>query len=279
MGPDSALTREITRHGLPVDGHVHFHRMEFVAPTLDAAARNFGRVGQAATGVIGALLLVESHSERIFERLAESRSADGWQIAPVEGEPQSLLATSGAHSILIVCGRQIGCADGLEVLALGTRTRHPQGARLPEALARVAAEGCIAVVPWGFLKWRGYRGAQVRDLLADGSPASLFLGDNGGRMEALELPRLLQDAPRAGFRVLRGTDPFPFGRDYRRVGAFGFLAGLELDPARPWTGLQRWLRDSRNQPVPYGRALGPWKFAFNQGWIQVHKRMQPRPAG
>jgi hypothetical protein len=264
---------------VPVDGHVHFHRMAWVGPTLDAAARNFGRVVQAGPGVSGVLMLVESPSERIFDRLARAGDVDGWHISPVDAEPESLLATRASEAIVIVCGRQVGCADGLEVLALGTRKRYPQGAALPETLARVRADGHIGVVPWGFLKWRGFRAAQVRELMARSSADALFLGDNGGRMEALDTPRLLRDAAQAGFRVLRGTDPFPFGSDYRRVGAFGFLAGIELDPARPWTGLRGWLQDGRNQPVPYGRALGPFRFACNQGWIQVHNRLLRRPAG
>ena len=105
---------------------------------------------------------------------------------------------------------------------------------------------------------------------------SLFFGDNGGRMSALGLPHLLHEAASKGYRLLPGSDPFPFGRDYTRVGAFGFLAGLELDTCAPWTSLQDWLQKQANQPSGYGHGLGPLKFAFNQAWIQVHNRIPAR---
>ena len=76
--------------------------------------------------------------------------------------------------------------------------------------------------------------------------------------------------------TLKGSDPFPFGRDYRRVGGFGFLAGVEPDPARPWGVIRDWLAGG-GVPVPYGRAVGLGRFTVNQLWIQVHNRL-PRKA-
>jgi len=164
------------------------------------------------------------------------------------------------------------------VLALGTVARFPEGEPLEATVDRVQAAGTLAAVPWGFGKWTGQRGAQVRQLFGQRAPDSLFVGDNGGRVELLGLPALVRTARDAGFRVLPGTDPFPFGGDHRRVGGFGFTVGVDPDPERPWSDLRACLEAGAGSPLAYGRALDPLRFVFNQAWIQVHNRMKPKAA-
>jgi hypothetical protein len=271
LGADSPLRHEFPQ--LPVDAHVHFHRREFVAPTLDAAAENFARVASPAAGYLGALLLAEAPREQVFETLADSKPHGRWRFDRVAEEPQTMIARSGEQRIAVICGRQVRCAFGLEALALGTTARLPSGQELEQTIERIRADGALAVVPWGFGKWIGRAGDVVRTLFDTCAPDSLYVGDNGGRLETLGMPNLLRVAIDAGLRVLPGTDPFPFGADYRRVGAFGFLAAVELEPARPWASLRTWLEGSSDSPQPYGRALSPLRFVFNQGWIQAHNRL------
>jgi hypothetical protein len=251
--------------------------MERVAATLDSAARNFHHL-LAGDPASGALLLAESAREHVFDRLRDQGQIGSWQISPVPDEPQSIVARSGDRAITIVCGRQLRCELGLEVLALGTTARYPEGRSLDETIERVRADGALAVVPWGFGKWMGRAGQAIRELFRRRGPGTVFAGDNGGRLNMLGQPGLLGEARLAGIRILPGTDPFPFGQDYRRVGAFGFLADIELAPEAPWKTLRQWLADDASQPRPYGSALGPLKFVFNQGWIQVHNRMLSRSA-
>ena len=258
--------------GFPVDGHVHFHRLEQVAPTLDAAAANFTRVSGREAGLSGAILLVQTARERVFERLLETGAMGDWRFSAVAAEPQTVIAQSGPVSIAVVCGQQIRCERGLEVLALGTVKRYPEGRPLEETLDLVVGDGTLAAVPWGFGKWTGQRGELVRGLFRRRSPDAMFVGDNGGRVQALGMPALVRTASEAGFRVLPGTDPFPFGGDHRRVGAFGFLAATEPGMDQPWTGLRHWLESNAGSPAAYGRALGPVRFVFNQVWIQVYNR-------
>ena len=264
------------RSSFPVDAHVHFHHPSRVGLTLDAAAANFSRVSGRASGLLGAVLLVESARENVYAQLADAGEVGGWRFASVAAEPQTLLAAAGDARIAVVCGRQVRCARGLEVLALGTVERFPEGEPLEATVDRVWAAGVLAAVPWGFGKWTGQRGAQVRELFRQRSPDLLFVGDNGGRVELLGLPELVRTARDSGFRVLPGTDPFPFGRDHRRVGAFGFMAALHPDLAHPWADLRAWLESQSASPAAYGRALGPFRFVFNQAWIQVYNRMKPR---
>lgn len=261
------------RRRFTVDAHVHFHQPRLVEPTLDAAARNFTRVGQSAGPLLGALLLAEPARERVFDQLSASQACGRWQLHPVAGEPQTIIASSGEVEIAIVCGRQLRCALGLEALALGTTAEYPEGRELMETLELIAADGALAVVPWGFGKWMGRAGGVVRELFGTRSPDSLFAGDNGGRLHLWGMPRPLEAATRAGFRVLPGTDPFPFAADYRRVGAFGFVAEAEISRSAPWRCLKGWLESPGAAPKPYGRALNPLQFLLNQGWMQLHNRV------
>ena len=262
----------------PVDGHVHFHRPELVGPTLDAAAENFARVSGRDSGLAGAILLVQSIREHVFEKLLEAGSLGGWEFNAVPAEPETVIARSGSREIAVVCGQQIRCDRGLEVLALGTVQRYPEGRPLGETLDLVIQQGDLAAVPWGFGKWTGQRGEYVRELFQERPSASVFVGDNGGRIQWLGLPSLVRTAREAGFRVLPGTDPFPFGSDYRRVGAFGFTAAIEPGQERPWAEIREWLESKPDSPAGYGNALGPLRFVLNQLWIQVYNRAARRAA-
>ena len=264
---------------LPVDAHVHFHRSGLVEPTLDAAAANFSRAASGPRGFLGVLLLTEAAGERVFEELAVGATSRGqWRFERVPGEPQTMIARSGDRRIAVVCGRQIRCALGLGAVALGTTACYADGDELEHTVDRIRADGALAVVPWGFGKWIGRAGEVVRTLFDTRPPDSLYAGDNGGRLQILGTPKLLEAAAAAGFRVLPGTDPFPFGADHRRVGAFGFLWSAEPAPARPWSALRAWLEETTDSPPPYGRALGPLRFIFNQGWIQIRNRLRPGDA-
>lgn len=257
----------------PVDAHVHFHRFGRIAPTLDAATINFARACRSAGPLSGALLLAESAGERVFEQLVQERGVGSWRVRPAGQEPQTLIAESGGREVAIICGRQVRCALGLEALALGTTAVFAEGRELDDTVARIIAAGALAVVPWGFGKWGGRAGGAVRKLFDTSSSASLFAGDNGGRLRLFGRPALLDNATRLGIRVLPGTDPFPFGGDFRRVGDFGFLAPAP-DPNAPFQSLRAWL-DSGGRPAPYGRGLGPFRFLFNQCGIQLYNRFMP----
>jgi hypothetical protein len=263
------MSSEERVHRFPVDAHVHFHYPERVAPTLDRAVANLAAVAGRDRGLIGALLLAEAAQERVFRTL-RSGHAGAWQFESDATEPASLLAESSERRVLIVCGRQIRCRNGLEVLALGTETEFPEGVDLADAVRRVRGEGAVAVVPWGFGKWVGTRGARVRQLFESDRSGDLYIGDNGGRLASLGLPHLVTEGERLGHRILPGSDPFPFGADHRRVGAFGFIASIPGEGAVTWTTLRAWLDAQAGSPEAFGRALGTVRFTINQLGIQIY---------
>ena len=266
--------REGTGHPvLPVDGHVHFHSLDRVAVTLDAATVNFSRYAQRQSGLLGILLLTEARRERVFEALRERETCGGWTISPSPGEQVSIQATRGDHRIVVVCGRQVRCHDGLEVTVLGTLEAFPDGLSLEETICAAAARGAFISLPWGFGKWLGARGRVLRESLSRHEPRALAICDNGSRLQALGRPRLVQQCDARGHLVLPGTDPFPFGDDHRRTGAFGFLAPEPAADA-PWRGLAEWLRTQRESPPAYGAATGLVRFVVNNVGIQFYNRMR-----
>lgn len=262
----------------PVDGHVHFHTFERVGPTLDAAAANFAAASGRQEGALGAVLLTQAATERVFETLQGRPSISGWTLSVARHEPETIIARQGRVFLAVVCGRQVRAADGLEVLALGTLEVFPDGLPFAEAVAAVRQSGALAVVPWGFGKWLGGRGTRMEAALESFASEALFVGDNGSRLEWQGVPARVRACEQRGFRVLSGTDPFPFASDYRRVGRFGFLAESAFDESAPWRALRAWLVDMPVSPQPYGRACGPVRFIVNQAGIQIYNRfMRGRP--
>lgn len=264
---------------VPVDAHVHFHAREHVAGTLDAAISNFGNVDAAGKREgSGVLLLAQSAGERVFEWLREQAQVGAWSVSPVECERESLWLRGPRGGLAVVCGRQVIAENGLEVLALGTIDLIEDGLGLQRTLAAVQASGALAVLPWGFGKWTGLRARRIREQLQSPAVAGLWVGDNGGRLQSLPRPRLFAEAEAQGIGVLPGTDPFPFGKDYRRVGSFGFVVEVALDPARPWQSIHAALAGRRRSPPAYGRGEGWLGFLFKQTWIQIDKRLRRRSA-
>ncbi|MGH8221482.1 MAG: hypothetical protein ACREQZ_00780 [Woeseiaceae bacterium] len=262
---------------LAIDAHVHFHQPRWVEPTLSAAAANFRLLAATRDSKpLGVLLLAQSAREQVFEWLREQSRAGAWTVKQVAAESQTLRVGNAGVELLVVCGRQIRAEQGLEVLALGTDQRFPDGLGLERTLAEVRQARALPVLPWGFGKWLGRRGRRVNEILSERSGKSLWLGDSGGRLRGLRRPRLMAEAERRAVGVLPGTDPFPFGHDYRRVGSFGCLLPAAIDPSQPWQSIAARLRAIEGSPTAYGRSTGWFRFGFNQAWIQVHMRLHGR---
>jgi len=263
-----------------VDGHVHLHDdfaadvfFDAAAANVAAAARELGLPGDTP----GMLLLAESEGVDAFSRLADgSRPAGSWRLEPT-AEPISLLASNPAGPpLVVVAGRQIVTAEGLEILALGTRARFAEGQPTREALAAVLATEALAVLPWGVGKWTGRRGALIQELLQNLLTARLYAGDNGGRLAWWPRPRLLTQAERCGRPVLAGSDPLPLPAEVRKPGRYGFVAEINLDRQRPFAPLRRWLDAQTTSPRPYGGLERPVSFLGHQIAMQLRKHGRRR---
>jgi hypothetical protein len=271
---------------LLVDAHVHFHPGYDREAFLDGALANF-QAGAASIGLpgpfTGCLLLTEMGDARWFRSLlAESPDGGAWRIERT-AEADSLIARrASGERLILVAGRQIATADGLEVLALGRDAEIPDGLPLAETLRRVRENGALPVLPWGFGKWLGRRGALIAGELAaggDGSQGELFLGDNGGRPGIGGPPQLFAAARTHGVRVLPGSDPLPLPQHERRAGSYGFVLEGALDEERPAEDLLRRLRGLRGQPRVYGRCAALPRFLRDQiGLRWLWSRRQGRTA-
>jgi hypothetical protein len=178
------------------------------------------------------------------------------------------------RSLAIVNGRQVRADSGLEVLAIGTCETFDDGAAFDAVLARVSDSDAVPVIPWGFGKWIGRRGRLVWDALAQADRRRVCVGDNGGRPQAWPEPRILRQARSAGFRILPGSDPFPFAGDYRRVGRFGLRLDIEPSAAGVWPAIRARLTGDSPMPESYGTRLGPARFVFNNLGIQLTRRLK-----
>jgi len=256
---------------IPVDAHVHLHDVSMVSQALQSALANFSALGRHGQGVHGAILLAQMSHEHVFEQALDAKHLGGWSFEPVAGEPMSLIARRDAAAIAIVCGRQIRAADGLEVLVLGTTRTFADGKTFAASVDEALQPGVVTVLPWGFGKWTGDRGERVRSVARAHGPRALYLGDSGGRLDRAGTPQLIRDLQPEGFRVLPGTDPLVVRRDYRRIGRFGFLSGVELRPDAPWQTLTGWISRQDSSPAPYGRACSVSEFVQNQIALRLHR--------
>lgn len=270
-----------------VDSHVHIHSCYQLDDLLDGALANFARARRAdrrdgadAQEPYGCLMLTETRHDRVFAALAEGDAAwrpRRWSVRAT-GDAAALVCTSpqGA-SVLLFAGSQIVTSERLEVLALAAGKRYPDGESLAATLAMLARDDVPAVIPWGFGKWLMKRRQVLLDAINNSRPADLFLGDNGGRPRLTWQPAVLRDAERRGFRVLPGTDPFPFRSQQRKAGSYGFiLPGWAVDE-HPAKQIRARLQALRASPDAYGSRAGLIEFAWLQVAINIKNRL-PRSA-
>lgn len=262
-----------------VDAHVHLHRCFDDAVVLDDARTNFergaARLGDGRGGV-GWLLLAEATGEDAFARLRARGASGRWAIRPT-AEACSLLAEHEDGALLVlVAGRQIVSAEGIEVLALGTTAPQPDGRLLADTLCAVRVAGALPVLPWGFGKWLGRRGRLVEAQIRRAHPGQLFLGDNGGRPAWSRRPRLFRLAEARGIAVLPGSDPLPLPQEISKVARYGLVAEVPFDHEAPFAPLRRYLRELDGSPRSFGALERLAPFLHRQVAMQIRKRRGAR---
>jgi hypothetical protein len=263
-GPAGSPTAAGRRRRL-IDAHVHLHDCFDPGRTLDTAVHRFAEAGRwvdadGATG--GVLMLTESAGVDVFSELKSGRRAlpTGWSSeACADGAAVRLVRHDGAR-LLLIAGRQIVTAERLEVLALACVDACDDGRPIGQVLDWCRQRDAVALLPWGFGKWAGRRGAIVASLIAQAQPGELLLGDNAGRLNASRTPALLGRGAAKGLAVLAGSDPLPFRAQQTKAGRYGFVLDAELDEARPTETLRRHLRALRGWQVVFGRLETPAAF-------------------
>ena len=233
-----------------IDGHVHLYPEADLGRLFTAARDNLTRACPRATAI--GLLLTETARDDAFAALASGSGVPpGWSVRSFPEDSAALEVDDGAgRPLLLVAGRQIVTAEGLEVLAPATALRFADGRPVAEVLAELHAAGAPAILPWGLGKWLGARGGRVTELFAVGG-AGLLAGDNAGRPPFWPRPAVFDRAP-----MLPGTDPLPVPGAETDVGRYGFVLEGGLDPQRPAADLAARLFALASQPAVIGRRQG-----------------------
>ena len=254
----------------PVDAHVHLYPGADIGGCLSAAADNMAPVWGSVR--VGVLILTESAGQDAFAALPEM--AGPWRITPTaEDVARIALHVDGAR-LLVIAGRQMVTAEGLEVHGLGMRAVPEDRRSLDMTLDAVRAAGALTVLPWGVGKWTGARGLRLDALIAGEAGArDIFLADSGVRSAALPRPWRLKRAEALGWRVLAGTDPLPLPGEARKPGRFGFFAEGALDPDHPWKALAAKLRGLMQSPETYGALETLPRLIGQQVRMQIRKQL------
>jgi hypothetical protein len=262
------------------DTHVHIYDCFELESLLDGAAENFRQAAEVAgtDQYESVIMLTEISGDDRFTRMAESaaegeRSDTGWSFSPTS-EPESLVADrEGRHTLLIIAGRQIITKEKLEILALATTFRCPDGRPADEVIEAINAAGGIAVAPWGVGKWWGKRGRFMSSLLQHFPADQLALGDNSGRPWFMRSPAHFETARQQSRRILPGSDPLPFPTEARRAGSVGCVLDYAVDAERPAADLRNGLADSARAVTPYMRYERLLPFLRNQVRMQLRKKL------
>ncbi len=240
-----------------LDTHVHLYPAHDFARTFDSFRRRTAAFGAG----LGAMFLVEREGQDEFARLAGGGDALPRGVALARREDAALLLRheSGGPPVAVVAGRQIACAERVEILALGTRETFPDGLPAADAVERARRADALPVLAWGVGKWMFGR-ARVVDALLRRFPAEeLSLGDTSLRPVFWPAPRPMAVAATLGRRVLHGSDPLPPAYEQTRAGQWGDLADEPFDTTGPLLGpLLAILRDAPLATV--GRRAGLFQF-------------------
>lgn len=272
------------------DAHVHIYDCFKLEKFLDAAYSNFQSIANrlgCADKFTPILLLTETAKDFWFNRLREyvdddstnnGRAVKKWEFHHT-GESVSLFAKSGkSKDLIIIAGRQIETAEGLEVLALSTTSNFRSGIPIIDLIKEVKKDDAIPVIPWGFGKWLGKRGKILNNFMKTHKDSKIFFGDNSGRPSFLPFPHHFKVAKKNGIHILPGTDPLPFATEYDRVGSVGFLLEEKISKTYPAKSLKKILMQSKLRVQSYGDFENPFRFFRNQLKMQIKKQYSKHKA-
>jgi hypothetical protein len=246
------------------DAHVHLHAdatasLEFAAANLIAAA--------SRPATLGILFLTETEGVDHFGGICAQAGRRIGNVYAVAGDGCLWWKGDARLPILLIAGRQIVTAEGLEVLALGTVAKVSDGLPIADVLAWCEARGAVAVIPWGVGKWVGRRGRVVKDLVLKAAPGRLMLGDNAGRPGFWRMSAFTAGAG-VKSRILSGSDALPLPGSERGIGRFGFGMAFYLDLRDPRGSVLQALRAPDTRIDAFGPRRPIARFLKDQAMLR-----------
>lgn len=238
-------------HRVLIDAHVHLHTVAGAMEALQVATDRLA----GADGQVGVIMLAEREGFDVLDAIRP-------QLVATD-EPEALWHNEH-RKLLILAGRQIISAEKLEILALATTARLPDGLPAEKIVAEMDAADAVVVLPWGVGKWLGKRGALVDLLIAAAKPGRLFLGDNGGRPSLWPVRQF-----GSGLPVLSGSDPLPLPGWPQGIGSLTSVIEAGLSPDTPAASLKAILRDPATHIGRGGSLAGPIQFVTDQTRLRL----------
>jgi hypothetical protein len=236
---------------LAIDSHVHLHSAAGAMEALHTARDRLTRNGR-----MGVVMLAERQGFDVLNAIRDNLIATR--------EPESFWLDKD-RTLLILAGSQIISSEKLEILALATTARLPDGAPAEKIIADMIAADAIVVLPWGVGKWLGKRGALVDRLISAARPGTLLLGDNGGRPGFWPVQQF-----KSGLHVLAGSDALPLPGWPGGVAKLASLIDVDLSPDTPAASLKRALRDPETSLGRMGQLASPIRFVLDQTRLRLH---------
>lgn len=252
------------------DTHVHLHDVFPPAAFFDQARRNFNRAVNAVSAEPTSRILCFTDTSRqdSLARLCEVvRQAGDWRFERRDDGQSAIAAHGDGYVIHLLPGRQIISTENLEILAVDSRLSIIDRSRsLTDLISMVLEAGSVPVLPWGFGKWTGARGALVERIIAE--RRDFFIAHNGNRCRGIPAHRLFAHAAQRGVPVLSGSDPLPFASEVNRAGSSGIIGTCSPMPENPHNAFRRLLASPGSWQM-YGHGVSPLTFMKNQIGMQV----------
>lgn len=262
---------------LVLDAHAHFHACYDAGTFLDTAARRLARAAAGRPATLYLLLAGVRGRDPLEGWRGSPPGCRAWSLASTAEEDALLASRRDGGTLVLVRGRQIACAEGIEVLAFGGEPGAGDGEPFEEVVAAALRRSRIVVVPWGFGKWRGERGAAVLAALRRHGDR-VHLGDTAGRPPFDPGRAVFARAGGHAARRLFGSDPLPFPDHAAMVARCGTIVPGRTDPVRPLASLAAALEAARTF-VPFGEGPGLLRFTRDQFRLRVRRPLRGRPGG
>ena len=253
---------DVSGDGAPIvtclaDGHVHLYPC-YDIPVALCGLRD--RLAGLAPDAMPVAFLAERYDGAFFEAMAKGRLALDSAGLRIEStaEPEAVRVTGATgRPLCLFAGRQIVTAERIEVLALTTDERIPDGRPVDETIERVRAAHGVPVLSWAPGKWMFGRARVIRGLIRSATPGTLLLGDSSLRPIGWGTPFLMRMGCRRGLAVLAGSDPLPFAGEETIMGSYATLIRGRFDPAAPVSSMRRILSNPTVSLRPAGRRCHP----------------------
>ncbi len=268
---------------LLIDAHVHIYDCFDLAKFFDSAYANFKSAAERlghGNDFSGILLLAETSKDNWFNRLADYADGKGlpqgkdtgkWKFHHTN-ENHSLIVKSGnTKNLMLVAGRQIVTAEGLEVLALSTTERFKDGTPIKKLIEDIKDKDGIPVIPWGFGKWMGRRGTILNRMLETAKDSDFYLGDNGNRPFFMSSPSQFKLAQNKDVGNLPGSDPLPLQSEFNKPGSWGFSISEHFDKSKPSVQLKQFIFKKSIELNIFGKPSGLCGFIKNQFLLKFQK--------